>query len=132
MKHIFFVFSCLFLTTVNSFTNIIFQTGKKIPHLQNAHSSFLRVVFDGLIKYDRIDDAKEASRKFRRTVFTANDWKIHRSSNRHITQLLSLPNSFILRGISVQIAVVTFNAFCTVFYNLLVEKYKWNWLPVFR
>ena len=133
MKYsIFFVVLSLCSIKIISFSKIILQSEKKRSSIhKNSHSSSLRVIFNDLIKYDKIDDAKEAHRKFRRTVFTATDWKLHRSSNRHITQLLSLPNSFILRGISVQIFVVTLNAFLTVLYNLLVEKYKWR-LPIFR
>lgn len=89
----------------------IFQ--RKFPFLTKLNA------FANGLKY--FDSDKESNRKFRRTVFNKHDWKKHRSGNRYFTELLSMPRSVVLRGLTVQALTVTmFSAFICI-YNLLVE-----------
>jgi len=92
-------------------------TGKgkfRIPFISTKLNAFA----NGL-KY--FDSDKESNRKFRRTVFNKHDWKKHRSGNRYFTELLSMPRSVVLRGLTVQAFTVTLFSAVIVAYNLLVE-----------
>jgi len=88
---------------------------------------FIKMVkFLDNFNFDKIDAVKEAHRRYRRTVFTISDWKAHRSSNRYLTQLLSMPKSNIVRSISNQVIGVTINSVFIVLYNYFVVKLQWN------
>lgn len=76
------------------------------------------------LKSSKLDELKEAYRKERRTVYTAADWKRHRSSDRYMSYILSMPRSHVLRGLTQQILIVTVNAVLIVVYNKLIEHFK--------
>ena len=65
---------------------------------------------------------KETYRKYRRTVFNRNDWKVHRSSNRYFRELANMPNSLILRGLGLQTLIVTIFSFLVVLWNTFLER----------
>ena len=66
---------------------------------------------------------KETYRKYRRTVFNKNDWKVHRSSNRYFRELANMPNSLILRGLGMQTLIVTIFSFLVVVWNTVLERF---------
>eukprot|EP01041_Mallomonas_annulata_P011243 gene11243-23509_t len=126
----------LMLASVHSFNYFspVKSIGSSVYSFLHSHHeqpTALRRMFENIIKVEKIDVAKEANRKYRRTVYTASDWKIHRSSKRYVHQLLSMPNSYVLRGLSNQVFIVTLNAFLIVLYNTIVEMKNWN-LPILR
>lgn len=65
---------------------------------------------------------KESNRKFRRTIFTHSDWKRHRSSNRYYKELLNIPFSLVLRGLTVQALGVWLWSMIIVTYNFFIER----------
>ena len=69
-----------------------------------------------------LDIDKEADRKNRRTIYTSEDWKKHRLSNRYFSTLLKMPRSLILRGISRQVLGVSLWSLVVVVYNVMVEN----------
>jgi putative membrane protein len=72
----------------------------------------------------------EASRKYRRTVFTHNDWIKHRSSDRLFENLSQLPRSGIVRQLFEEISLVAGIASALVVWNgILAPEYG---LPMFR
>jgi putative membrane protein len=71
---------------------------------------------------DGYDTKKESIRKFRRTIYGAIDWRRHRSSSRHLMEVINMKNSQILRGIFPQSFCVTIFALFIYVYNRLVEK----------
>jgi len=91
--------------------------------MSRASKFTLNSFFSDFLDFQNIDLKKESLRKYRRTVFSASDWKIHRSSNRFLTQLLNMPKSHVIQGISNQVLIVTVNAILIVAYNSLVSKY---------
>ena len=79
----------------------------------------------------QLEEAKEESRKLRRTIFTSTDWKKHRSSHRYFKELFKMPRSMLLRGVAVQALGVAFTSACLVLYNSIVEKRIIPWrLPL--
>lgn len=80
--------------------------------------------FDTELRSSKLDELKEAYRKERRTVYTASDWKRHRSSDRYVSYMLSMPRSHVLRGLTQQILIVTINAILIVLYNKIIEYFK--------
>ena len=104
--------------------------GRSIKQSITGQYLFVKIVkFLDNFNFDKIDAVKEAHRRYRRTVFTTSDWKAHRSSNRYLTQLLSMPRSNIVRSISNQVIGVTFNSLFIVLYNHFAIQLKWN-LPL--
>jgi putative membrane protein len=72
----------------------------------------------------------EASRKYRRTVFTPKDWIEHRSSDRLFENLSALPRSGIVRQLFEEISLVAGIATAVVVWNgILAPEYG---LPIFR
>jgi len=66
-------------------------------------------------------DQKEDSRKLRRTVYTTNDWKRHRSSDRYFKELKNMHKSIVIRGLLKQsIWVALFSTFIVI-YNLMIQ-----------
>ena len=81
------------------------------------------------LKY--FDTDKESNRKFRRTIFNKYDWRKHRSGNRYFTELLSIPRSVVLRGLTMQALFVTIFSTIIVVYNVLIEvKILPQFLPI--
>lgn len=66
----------------------------------------------------------EESRKFRRTVYTHDDWVKHRASDRFIRNALSIPTSGIYRNIGNEVWFVTFCALFIVFWNAITGTYE--------
>ena len=66
----------------------------------------------------------EGSRKYRRTVYTHNEWVKHRSSDRFINNLSTLFNSGIYKNIGQEVALVTVMAMFVWGWNLLVGGYQ--------
>lgn len=94
----------------------------------NSWISPLKQFTSGL-KY--FDTDKESNRKFRRTIFTKYDWRKHRSGNRYFSELLSMPKSVVLRGLTVQALTVTFFSIIMCAYNVSIELgFLPKWLPI--
>ena len=101
-------------------------------------TSKLRLLVD-TITLTKVQLEKEASRKFRRTVFNAKDWEKHRSPTRYVNSLFNAPRSVILRGLTSQALGVTIVSFLICLYNILIEKLLANlspnpwyrWIPIF-
>jgi len=66
----------------------------------------------------------EGSRKYRRTVYTHDQWVKHRSSDRFANNLKTLFNSGIYRQIGKEVAVTTAVAIFVWAWNLLVGGYQ--------
>ncbi len=80
---------------------------------------------------DPAEEDREELRKLRRTVFTHYDWKRHRSSNRYFHELLKMPRSQVIKGLTKQALGVTFVSAVIVIYNLLLELKLIHWpLPL--
>ena len=99
-------------------------------HSKNPWSFKVQIAkFKAYLSFD-----KESNRKFRRTVFTTQDWKNHRSSSRYFKDFLSMPFSLVLRGLTLQAVMMMIWSFFIVGYNLLAIKYTKAWsypLPLF-
>ena len=70
---------------------------------------------------NKCPDHKEDSRKLRRTVYTTNDWKIHRSSERYFKELKNMPHSIVIRGLLKQASLVALFSTFIVIYNLMIQ-----------
>ena len=69
----------------------------------------------------------EASRKYRRTVFTHKDWLDHRSNDRLVSNLVSMFFSGVIRQVKNKILLVSFVAlFVTLWDDFLVKNYFEN------
>jgi len=69
----------------------------------------------------------ETSRKFRRTVYTHEDWVKHRSSDRFIKNLFSIVNSGIYKNVGREVASTTSIATLVFLWNILTVGYDdWN------
>merc|ERR1719223_1204219 len=66
----------------------------------------------------------EGSRKYRRTVYTHNEWVKHRSSDRFVNNLGSLFNSGIYKQIGKEVLLTTSVAAFVWAWNLLVGGYQ--------
>lgn len=96
-------------------------------------SIYLSSVFSSWTVGDTLleDDDREQSRKLRRTIFTHHDWKRHRSPNRYFHELLKMPRSQVLRGLTKQALGVALVSAVIVIYNVLMEMKLLNWpLPL--
>jgi len=65
----------------------------------------------------------EAQRQFRRTVYTHDDWKKHRSQDRFIYYLAAIFNSGVYKNLGREVGAVTAVATFLVIYNALVGGY---------
>jgi len=65
----------------------------------------------------------EESRKYRRTVYSHDDWRKHRSSDRFIYNLASLGVSGVYKNIGREVGTATAIAALVCFYNALVGGY---------
>lgn len=65
----------------------------------------------------------ELARKYRRTVYTHDDWKKHRQEDRFVIYLQSMLKSGVYENAKNEIAVYTFIAGFVVVYNALVGGY---------
>lgn len=65
----------------------------------------------------------EAQRQFRRTVYTHDDWKKHRSQDRFIYYLAAIFNSGVYKNLGREVGAVAAVATFLVVYNALVGGY---------
>mmetsp|Transcript_27489 Transcript_27489/g.56300 ORF Transcript_27489/g.56300 Transcript_27489/m.56300 type:complete len:427 (-) Transcript_27489:140-1420(-) len=65
----------------------------------------------------------EAQRKFRRTVYTHNDWKKHRSQDRFVYYLAAIFKSGVYKNLGGEVGVTTALATFLVLYNAVVGGY---------
>jgi putative membrane protein len=87
--------------------------------------------FEGFSKLQkRFEASKEESRKLRRTIYSREDWKRHRSSARYFKELRKMPRSIVLRGLTLQALGVALTSATFVVYNLLVEHRVLPSLPL--
>lgn len=122
---------------LNSFNSIAYVTNSFIYTQKTTipESKIFRLIMSpissGTQPNQKLTDRKEESRKLRRTVFTKNDWKRHRSSDRYFKELKNMPKSIVIRGLIKQaLWVALFSAFI-VAYNLIVELKILSWpLPL--
>ena len=66
----------------------------------------------------------EGSRKYRRTVYTHDQWVKHRSSDRFINNLRTLPNSGIYKQVGKEVFLTTSIAISVCVWNALVGGYE--------
>ena len=66
----------------------------------------------------------EGSRKFRRTVYTHNEWVKHRSPDRFVNNLSTLMNSGIYKNVGNEVFATTYVATFVWTWNLLVGGYE--------
>eukprot|EP00960_Hanusia_phi_P039737 754016-Hanusia_phi.AAC.2 len=66
------------------------------------------------------DNYKEASRLYRRTIFTSEDWLTFRSTERLFSNLSTMFTSGIIRGLWVEVGVVTMTALLAYFSNAAI------------
>mmetsp|Transcript_29385 Transcript_29385/g.70878 ORF Transcript_29385/g.70878 Transcript_29385/m.70878 type:complete len:193 (+) Transcript_29385:115-693(+) len=65
----------------------------------------------------------EESRKYRRTVYTHDDWVKHRSPNRFVGNLWSIPRSGIYKNMGREIVATSSVALFVFLYNMLTGGY---------
>ena len=65
----------------------------------------------------------EESRKYRRTVYTHKEWVEHRSADRFLKNLSTLPTSGIYKNLAKEVVATTLVATCVVVYNCIVGGY---------
>lgn len=112
-------------TTVSLVNNAATITPKK-PKMSNFLSIFN---FPKLLA--KFESDKEETRRLRRTVFTAADWKKHRSSSRYFSELSNMHRSKVLRGLIKQALMVSLCSSIIVMYNVIVEMCILPWkLPM--
>ncbi|KAL7536531.1 hypothetical protein ACHAXR_009275 [Thalassiosira sp. AJA248-18] len=70
------------------------------------------------------DQYGEGSRKYRRTVYTHDQWVKHRSSDRFVNNLRSLPSSGIYKQISKEVFLTVSIAVSVCVWNALVGGYE--------
>jgi len=66
----------------------------------------------------------EEQRKFRRTVYSHDDWKKHRSQDRFIYYLLAIFKSGVYKNLGREVGTTTLIATLVVAYNALVGGYQ--------
>jgi hypothetical protein len=66
----------------------------------------------------------ENSRKFRRTVYTHEDWVRHRSPDRFFRYIASVPTSGIYKNLARELVLLTAITTVVVFYNGLITGYQ--------
>ena len=66
----------------------------------------------------------EGSRKYRRTVYTHDQWVKHRSSDRFVNNLRTLPNSGIYKQVSKEVFLTTSIAISVCVWNALVGGFE--------
>jgi hypothetical protein len=65
----------------------------------------------------------EESRKYRRTVYTHDDWVKHRSSERFVRNLMTTTSSGIYKNIGIQVGTVTLVASLLFLWNMAAGGY---------
>lgn len=86
---------------------------------QDSDPEYERVPF-----WKQSSEFTEAQRAERRTIFMHNDWKRHRSSDRFLRNIKTIPSSGINQALSKELAFVTFTATFVVAFNMLFYQYQ--------
>jgi ion channel-forming bestrophin family protein len=73
------------------------------------------------------DEEREQTRRLQQTIFTRLDWRKHRSSNRYFHELMNMPRSRVLLGLTKQASGVAMVSAVIVLYNVLVEYDLFKW-----
>jgi hypothetical protein len=76
------------------------------------------------LKEDIYQSYSEDSRKYRRTVFTHEDWVKHRSSNRFFRRLITFGDSGIYKSLFKEVVATTSVAAFIVAWNMLFGEYQ--------
>ena len=95
----------------------------------SSSSYFTSTGWDSFEKMKRITDmpSGEGQRKFRRTVYSHDDWKKHRSQDRFIFYLLAIFNSGVYKNLGREVFMVSLVAVFVCIYNAIVGGYiDWN------
>jgi len=90
----------------------VFNGEKKLP-IPNVDLEFPGIPAPKSISYG------EESRKFRRTVYTCNDWVRHRSFDCFLHNVVSVLTSGIYKNIGKEVWFVTITAFMRILWNAL-------------
>lgn len=70
-----------------------------------------------------VESYGEASRKFRRDVFTHDDWVKHRSPDRFFKNIVNFPKSGVYRNLQREVFATTGVALFVMLYNMLTGEY---------
>lgn len=96
-------------------------TQKSTTNLADVATGFDNFCIEQLEDADEVDP--EAARKYRRTVYTHDDWKKHRSQDRFQIYLGSLFDSGVFRNSEREVYTVTGVAVLVCLYNALANGY---------
>jgi ion channel-forming bestrophin family protein len=85
-------------------------------------------VSTGFDSFKRIENAinvpsGEEQRKYRRTVYTHDDWKKHRNQNRFVVYLAAMFKSGVYKNLAGEVILTTAVAALVVYYNAIVGGY---------
>ena len=106
----------LFLISSSNSLNLKMMSTKPSSFISTKFISTRFSILDALFNFD-----KEKNRKFRRTVFTREDWIKHRDNKRYLRDFFSMPFSLVLRGLTVQALSVMLWSIFLVLYNMTIE-----------
>jgi len=95
----------------------------------SAESPTISVTLPVALRPPKLKKAKdisygEASRKFRRTVYSHDDWVDHRSPDRFIKYLFAIPTSAIYKSLSREVVSVVAVTMTVMIYNGCVTGYQ--------
>ena len=95
----------------------------------SAESPTISVTLPVALRPPKLQKAKdisygEASRKFRRTVYSHDDWVTHRSPDRFIKYLVSIPTSGIYKSLAREVISVVAVTMMVMIYNGCVTGYQ--------
>lgn len=95
----------------------------------SAESPTLSVTLPVALRPPKLGKAKdisygEASRKFRRTVYTHDDWVNHRSPDRFIKYLAAIPTSGIYKNLAKEVIALTAMTALVMVYNGFITGYQ--------
>ena len=95
----------------------------------SAESPTISVTLPVALRPPKLKKAKdisygEASRKFRRTVYSHDDWVDHRSPDRFIKYLFAIPTSAIYKSLSREVVSVVAVTMMVMIYNGCVTGYQ--------
>lgn len=124
--------SAFYSSATHSFTATPYSPSSPIPfsvYLRPLEATLSMNIFNTFVS--GYDEKKENSRRYRRTIYSAPDWRRHRSSGRHFSELLKMPSSNVLRGVFPQSLFVAFFATFVYAYNyFLLKTTRATFLPL--
>jgi len=114
---------CLLLIMLGSTANaFVLPSLGNTGHHQATTATTTSTTLAGFL--DRTDmPYGEESRKFRRTVYTHDDWVKHRSPDRFFTNLLTTTTSGIYKNVGREVLAVTIIATFVMLWNMLTNEY---------